>query len=144
MFLNQKRIFIVEDDMRNRIVYKMILQNTHKAILEFDRWGADGMAHLEKFAPVDLIVLDLMFLMGGISGYEVFDQIKAREEFAHVPIVAVSAAEPSSAMAKTQQKGFNGFIAKPVEDELFAEQLADLIAGKEVWYAGERFAGAQR
>ena len=36
--------------------------------------------------------------------------------------------------------GFSGFIAKPINDDVFPQQLADLMEGKEIWYAGERYA----
>jgi len=89
---------------------------------------------------VDLIILDLM-LHNGISGYDIFDQIRAVPTYDAVPIVAVSAAEPAIALPKTQRQGFSGFISKPIDDTLFPKQVAQLLAGEQVWYAGERYQG---
>ncbi len=144
MLLQHKRIFIVEDDLRNRTIYNMILDSSHGAVLEFDRWASGAVERLQAFQPVDLIILDLMFLMGGISGYDIFKQIRAREEFAQVPIIAISAAEPTHSIAKTRGLGFNGYIAKPVDDELLPQQILTVLAGEQVWYAGERFQGMSR
>jgi CheY-like chemotaxis protein len=137
MLLKGKRIFIVEDNIQNRIVFQMamVLQG---AQIEFERWGKDAVAHLKGFKDVDLIILDLM-LYHGISGYDIFDDIRKLPEYDKVPIIAVSASEPAIAIPKTQQKGFSGFIAKPIDDTLFPRQLVQIIAGEKIWYAGENF-----
>lgn len=137
MILKDKRIFIVEDNTQNRVVFTMTLKPTG-AVFEFERLGRGAVGRLQAFGRTDLIILDLM-LMGGISGYNIFDEIRALPEYSAVPIVAVSAAEPSVAIPQTQQKGFSGFIAKPIDDDLFPEQLARVINGEAVWYAGERY-----
>jgi CheY-like chemotaxis protein len=139
MSLQGKRIFIVEDNFQNRIVFLTILK-MHGVWMEFDRWGTETLWRLRSFKQVDLIILDLM-LTAGISGYDVFDQIRGLPGYGQTPIIAVSAADPVIAIPKTQQKGFAGFIAKPIDDELFPKQLAQVIAGEPVWYAGERYHG---
>lgn len=135
--LEGKRIFIVEDNVHNRIVFTMALKLAG-AMLEFDRWGRNTMVRLDAFQPVDLIILDLM-LPGGTSGYDIYDEIRHRPGYASVPIVAVTASEPAIALPKTREKGFSGFIAKPIDSDIFPEQIARLIAGDDVWFAGSQF-----
>ena len=84
--------------------------------------------------PVDLIMLDLM-LPRGVTGYEVFDAIRREPEFGHIPIAAVSAADPSVEMPKTREKGFAGFISKPISLRFFPNQVTELLKGGNVWYA---------
>lgn len=139
MLLRGKRIFIVEDNMQNRVVFTMTLM-LQGALLEFDRWGRHTVQRLQNYPRVDLIVLDLM-LPAGNTGYDIFDELRSFPEFNAVPIVAVSAAEPAIAIPKTKQKGFSGFIAKPIDDDLFPKQVVKLIGGEQVWYAGERYQG---
>lgn len=134
--LDEKRIFMVEDNLENRIIIQLALVRT-SAILEFDRWGRDTLRKLAWFSPVDLILLDLM-LPHGESGFEIFTQIRQKPEFATVPIAAVSAADPSLAIRKCRDMGFSGFIAKPIDDELFAPQLEKLIKGEAVWYTAQQ------
>ena len=69
--LENKRIFIVEDNLQNRVVFQILL-NAQGARVEFDRWGRDTISRLQSFEPVDLIILDLM-LGGGVTGYDIFD-----------------------------------------------------------------------
>ena len=136
MLLTQRRIFIAEDNMQNRVVFQMVL-GKEGAFVHFERWGRGTMTQLQRVAPVDVIILDLM-LASGVSGFLVFDLIRSLPDFNHIPIVAVSATEPGAGIAKTRKKGFAGFIAKPIDDELFPAQIASIIKGEQVWYAGER------
>jgi two-component system, cell cycle response regulator DivK len=131
MLLNGKFIFIVEDNPQNRLVFQMAL-NRQGAWLEFEPSGQDVMSHLLRLRTVDIIILDLM-LPGALSGYDVFDQIRAHDQFAHVPIVAVTAADPAVALPRTREKGFNSFLIKPIDINLFPQQMARLLEGEEVW-----------
>lgn len=135
MLLFNKRIFIVEDDMENRIIARIALA-TEGAFVDFDRGGRSVMERLKTFGAVDLIVLDLM-LGNMINGYDVFKIIRRNSAYASVPIIAVSAADPNTAMVRCQQAGFDGFIAKPIDTDVFAQQLADVIAGESIWFAGQ-------
>ncbi len=139
MLLKGKHIFIVEDNLQNRVVFTMALK-LHGATIEFDRWGDDSILHLSAFDMVDLIILDLM-LPSGVTGYDIHDRIRCLPKYRTVPIIAVSAAEPSIALPKTQQHGFDGFIAKPIDVDLFPKQVAKVIGGEPVWFVGERYQG---
>ena len=137
MLLQGKRIFIVEDNIHNRIIFNLAL-TAQGASVYFDPHGRDPNWRLQAMRDADLIILDLM-LWRGTSVYDLFDEIRADPEYAGVPIIAVSAAEPSIALPKTRQKGFAGFIAKPIDDELFAGQIARIIAGEQIWYTADRY-----
>lgn len=138
MKLQGKRIFITEDNSANRVVYTLVLKLSG-AILEFDRWGRETLQRLKGFHP-DLIVLDLM-LPRGDSGFTIFEEIRQLSDYDCVPVVAISASDPSIAAPTCRKMGFNGFIAKPIDESLLVDQLVRLIAGEEVWYLGERYGG---
>ncbi|SRR5258708_3377203 len=131
MSLTQKHIFIVEDSRQNRVVFKMALSR-HGASVEFERWGHDSIQRLKELPQVDLIILDLM-LAYGISGFNVFDEIRALPRFEHVPIIAVSAMDSAEAIPRVQSKGFAGFIAKPIDIALFPQQVARIMSGERLW-----------
>jgi two-component system, sensor histidine kinase and response regulator len=134
MILKNKRIFIVEDNAWNRTIFKLTLVQCG-AEVEFGRWGNTIVHELKQFGPADALVLDLM-LGPDISGYDVYDQIRALPGWSDVPIVAVSAADPSTAIPLVRAKGFAGFIAKPIDDLLFPQQLDRIINHEQVWSAG--------
>jgi two-component system, chemotaxis family, sensor kinase CheA len=131
MLLKNKRIFMIEDNLNNRAITQMLLEQ-QGARTAFERWGTDVIDKLEKFMPIDLILLDLMF-PGGVSGYDIFLDIRRHEEFQHIPIAAVSAADPGMAISKTQELGFNGYISKPINFMTFPKQILSLINGESFW-----------
>lgn len=131
MLLKSKRIFLVEDNVANRAIEQMLLEQ-QGARTAIDRWGMETILRLRAFMPVDIILLDLMF-PNDITGYDIFAEIRDHREFDNIPIVAVSASDPSEAVAKTRELGFAGFISKPVNFDLFAQQIADILEGKPGW-----------
>lgn len=133
MILKNKRIFITEDNLTNRSIMQLLLER-EGAIISFERWGRDTQKHLEKFLPVDIILLDLM-LPNNVSGFDVFDQIRDIPGMEGVPIVAVSAKMPDTAIPETRAKGFDGFISKPIDYTRFSKQIATLIQGEAIWYS---------
>lgn len=136
--LNEKRIFVVEDNAHNRVIYQMLLRRAG-AVLDFDRRGDATLFQLMKFMP-DLVILDLN-LGRYSSGFEIFGEIRKQVELEHVPVVAISASEPAVVLPKCREMGFSGFIAKPIEEALFEDQIARLVKGEYVWYMGERYGG---
>lgn len=134
MTLDGKRILIVEDNTLNRVVYQITL-GVAGAFLVFDRWGRDAVTRLKKSQDWDLVILDLM-LYGGISGFDIFQEIRATNQYDQIPIIAVSAAEPAVALPKARELGFSGFISKPIDESQFVHQISSVIEGREIWYDG--------
>jgi CheY-like chemotaxis protein len=131
MLLTNKRIFILEDDVHNLAIMSTMLRD-QGAVVRFERWGVGTTEVLRDFLPVDIILLDLM-LPKQISGYDVYDQIRAMPEMADVPIVLVTAANADAEMKRSREKGFNGFIPKPLRFGRFSKQVLAIIDGEEIW-----------
>jgi two-component system cell cycle response regulator DivK len=131
MLLEGKRVFVIEDNPGNLAVMQTILSQ-HGASVYFERWGHDTCRQLLAAAPIDIILLDLM-LPKGVSGYDVFEAIQAEPELARIPVVMVSAADPDHEMEKARQKGFSGFIGKPIRLNTFGHYVASVIGGERVW-----------
>lgn len=134
MSVKGKHILIVEDNSLNRVVYQITL-GVQGAVLEFDRWGREAITRLKAGRDFDLIILDLM-LHGGISGFDIFQEIRTMPQFNAIPIVAISASEPAIAMPRARELGFSGFISKPIDEAYFVGQISKLMAGEEVWHDG--------
>jgi CheY-like chemotaxis protein len=132
MMLQGKSIFYIEDDIKNRLIVQVILER-EGARVNFENWGRETVVERLRYAlPVDLILLDLMFPRN-VSGYDVFDLIRADETLAHVPIVALSAADPGVEVPKARAKGFSGFISKPVNLHTFGSQIQQVLEGRPAW-----------
>ena len=128
--LENKQIFVVEDDATNLAVISALLRQ-HKAQVLYDRWGHETISKLLRLPP-DLILLDLMFPTK-ITGYDIFRDIRATPELAMIPVVVVTASDPDVEMKKVQAAGFNGYICKPLNRRTFVGHLEAVLAGQTVW-----------
>lgn len=134
MLLDNKRIFVIEDDSSNLAIIRTILLR-QGASVPFDVWGKGTIEIIRNSMPIDVILLDLA-LPRGVSGYDVFDQIRATPELSEIPVVIVTAADPSTEMVKARSKGVNGFISKPIKYGTFAQSVASVLDGEAVWDDG--------
>lgn len=135
MDLTDKHVFVVEDDATNLAVVSAILRR-HGAFVYHDRWGLNTLKQMQMIPHIDLILLDLMF-PEGVSGYDVFDQIRENPKFNDIPIVAVTASDPDVELPKVQTRGFSGFLTKPLNHKTFAQDLGTILEGNPVWGADE-------
>lgn len=131
MTLTDKRIFVVEDNIGNLTITKTLLES-HGAVVATHTSGQDVVPHLRKFLPVDLIILDLM-LPSGVTGYNIFQMIRDHAEFDGVPVIAMSVADRSKVIPEARQRGFSGFISKPINFQEFPKLIDRIITGESIW-----------
>jgi CheY-like chemotaxis protein len=129
--LKDKRVYIVEDSPMNIIIMQRILEQ-HGATVFKDAWGFFAVEKIQQLMPIDLVLLDLM-LPCGMSGFDIFDKIKIHPDLVPIPIVIVTASDPNLEMKKARDKGFNGFIQKPLDQETFPRMLNAILGGQFVW-----------
>jgi CheY-like chemotaxis protein len=76
---------------------------------------------------VDVVFLDLE--MPGMDGYETHAWL--RDRLKGVPIIAYTV--HVSEMNVVKQRGFDGFLGKPLDNERFPGQLSRILAHEPVW-----------
>ena len=132
--LENKRIFLVEDDVLNLAVINRVL--THHRAWVFQNYNSIGIViHVIQNLPIDLIILDIM-LRRGVNGFDVVKEFKSHPQTTHIPIVAVSSLDPELAIPQAKEAGFDGFISKPINSTTFAHDLAAIMAGEHRWVVG--------
>jgi CheY-like chemotaxis protein len=131
MTIKGKRIFVVEDDANNLAIVSTILQGAG-ATVYFSRRGMDVATKIRAVLPINIILMDLM-LSDKMTGYDVLALIRARPELAAIPVIAVTAADPTIEIAKAKEKGFNGYISKPIRMHTFSRFIDNAINGEPVW-----------
>jgi CheY-like chemotaxis protein len=132
--LKGKRIAIIEDNITNMAVFATTLRRHGVSVLQ-DAWNTGTTDFLLDSLPLDLILLDIM-LRRGINGYEVFQEWQNHPELKDIPVIAVSSLDAESEIPKARALGFAGFIAKPISMAHFPQQIANCIAGDNVWVTG--------
>lgn len=128
--LKGKRIFFVEDDGKNLAIIFSILES-NGAITKFAPWKF-AVDTMKEFTPIDLILLDMM-LPGGMSGFDIYEQLRKVPALQDVPVAAVTALESAEAMNRARSLGFKGYILKPIRMATFPNYLTTILDGGEVW-----------
>lgn len=131
--LKGKRIFVVEDDITNMAVFAATLRQSGALVIQ-DHWNSGTIEMLTRHLPIDVILMDLM-LRNGTSGYDIYDKLQALPEFASIPVIIVSASDPEIEIPKARERGFAGYIGKPISPSRFATQIVQCMEGTPVWHS---------
>ena len=107
------RVLVVDDQKVNLLIATRILQKGGHAVVE----AGDGREALERWEAdtFDLVLMDIQ--MPVMSGVEATAAIRERERMCggHVPIIAVTAHALREEREEIMTRGFDGYLAKPVE-----------------------------
>lgn len=133
--MNDIHVLIVEDNVRNYALVARLLSFMGVRQTEWKRsgWHVLEFAH-DTMPKVDLILLDIH--LPEEDGYEVLDRLREDTHFNKTRIVAVTADVSSANLARAQAAGFDGFLAKPIDVDLFPDQIRRVLEGEPVWDLG--------
>lgn len=104
------KILYIEDNPQNMRLIKKMLSAHNYEILEANT-GMLGLELAVEHRP-DLILMDIN--LPDIVGTEVAQQIKAHNNLAHIPIIALTANAMHGDRERFLAEGCDGYIAKPV------------------------------
>lgn len=117
IFLN-KKILLVDDDMRNLFSLRKILEERGLDVL-VAKQGKDALKRLNEQPDVNLVIMDIM--MPIMDGYEAIREIRKQERFANLPVIALTGKAMKGDRAKCIESGASDYLAKPVgTDRLFS------------------------
>ena len=117
------RILIAEDSPDIRALIAMLLRGAGNEIAAVAD-GRAAVATAHEWRP-DLILMDLSLPL--LSGWEAARQIRQDPAGRKTPIVAVTAHAMHGDRERAMAAGCTGFIAKPIDEETFAVQVADFL-----------------
>lgn len=115
-------ILIVEDSIMISQAIKILLENEGMSVES----TSDGskVVDLIKEKSINLVILDLM--MPGVSGVDVFKNIKNDENTKDIPVIILTA--KTDAMKWQQElKECNKFMTKPFDNKELVESVKNLI-----------------
>ena len=133
--MTKTRILCIEDHPEMIELIRLILERRGFEV-EGAVGGREGLRVMLQNPP-DLVLLDLM--MPDVDGWEVYRQIKAKDELKEIPVIAVTAkAQGVDRVLGLHIAGMDDFITKPfAPKELVAsvERILGLSAGKKAMEA---------
>ena len=123
--LEDRRILIVEDDVRNIFALSSVLEPLG-AKVEIARNGKEALQLLDGrpargSGSIDLVLMDIM--MPEMDGFTAMREIRKRNEWSKLPIIALTAKAMQDDQEKCLAAGANDYIAKPLD----VEKLLSLI-----------------
>lgn len=129
-------VLIVDDNELNLMVAKKLLRDT-KIKIDTASSGAECLEKTRKKA-YHLILMDHM--MPEMSGVETLQKLRSREDgfCQNVPVIVVTANVMSNASSVYEEKGFNGYISKPLNGAVLEAAMQKFLPAELIEYTVKR------
>lgn len=123
--LENKRVLVVEDDIRNIYSLTNILE-PHGVVVQIARNGLEAIDALEKSTAqandkIDMVLMDVM--MPEMDGITATREIRKRSEWKKLPIIMLTAKAMRDDQERCLSSGANDYMAKPLD----VEKLLSLV-----------------
>ena len=121
----RKSILIIEDNPDNLITVEALLENRCDVITAAT--GSCGVSMALDYVP-DLILLDIS--LPEMDGFKVLDELRLNSSTADIPVIALTARAMKGDRESLLAYGFNSYISKPVEKELFDKVMEEYLGSE--------------
>lgn len=126
-------ILYVEDDAFSRTVMQLLLTRRlgfgKVTIFETSEHFVERLAALDP--QPRLVFLDIHMLP--LNGFQLLKLLRGHDNFKRTPVVALTASVMNEEIEQLRQAGFDGVIAKPIDQDSFSETLMRILRGELVW-----------
>ncbi|MEK7486827.1 MAG: response regulator [Planctomycetota bacterium] len=120
----KKTILIVEDQEDNYLLAEKILTHAGYAV-EYVVDGEKALQWCEQYPVPHGILMDIS--LPGINGIEVTIQLRKKENYEKVPIIAVTAHAVKEVQEKILAAGCTYYLAKPYRPQELVRILKELV-----------------
>jgi class 3 adenylate cyclase/CheY-like chemotaxis protein len=123
------KILVVDDTPKNvKLLADLLTVKGYSVVTAAS--GREALARLEADHP-DLILLDVV--MPEMSGYEVCRKIRESREAGILPVIMVTALDPSEERIKGLEAGADDFLTKPINQAELLARVKSLLRIKELY-----------
>ncbi len=106
------QILYIEDNTSNILLVERLVDQRNDLTVLTALTGEDGVALAIEHLP-DLILLDVN--LSGMDGHQVLQQLRARNDTRHIPIVVLSADAAPSQIDRFAENGVDHYLTKPID-----------------------------
>jgi DNA-binding response OmpR family regulator len=128
--MTQPRKILVVDDTPGNVKLLTDLLTVKGYEVASAESGHEALARIDADCP-DLVLLDIM--MPGMNGYEVCQRIRQNPATEILPVVMVTALDPSQERTKGIEAGADDFLGKPVNQQELLARVRSLLRVKEYY-----------
>lgn len=123
-------VLVVEDNVSNFVLIARMLGflGIH---CEWKTSGYEVVEYADTLPKINLILMDIRLPYE--DGYSALKKIRQSENLRDIPVIAVTAEASNEQIDKARLSGFNGFLGKPLDPDLFPDQIQRILAGELVW-----------
>ncbi|OHE09973.1 MAG: hypothetical protein A2513_07675 [Sulfurimonas sp. RIFOXYD12_FULL_33_39] len=127
--MKQPTLLIIDDNYDSRLAIRAALRKHEYTFFEAQD-AKEGIFLANEEMP-DLILMDLM--MPGMGGYEALQQLKAKDETRHIPVLIVTALGSMDEKITALEYGAEGLWSKPFDRVRFVEHIETIMGMKHVY-----------
>ncbi len=120
-----EKVLVVDDDVRNVFAMTSMLELHGLSVVHADN-GRRGIETLMRNPDIKLVLMDLM--MPGMDGYAATEYIRGLNQFAQLPIIAVTAKAMRGDRERSLAAGANEHVVKPVEVDVLIGMINSMMA----------------
>jgi CheY-like chemotaxis protein len=124
----------VEDDAISRSIMQTLLCR----ILGYEQLTifSDSANFMERVkglpAKPDVVFLDIH--LQPYTGFQLLDMLRSHDEYKTTSVVALTASVMNEEVEQLHQSGFDGAIAKPLDQSQFPEFVERILRKEKVWH----------
>lgn len=134
------KILVVEDNFMNKVLVREILAMHGYDIIEA-KSGTEAIKSLNMHRP-DIILMDIHLPeMDGITATRI---IKSDERNRYIPVLALTASAMKGEEENLMTKGFDGYVAKPIDKKKLLETISASLEAKKTDAKSDAQGGDER
>ena len=123
------RILVVDDIATNRkLLADLLAVEGYDVVIATS--GEEALARIDADKP-DLVLLDVV--MPGLNGYEVCERIRGDESSGVLPVIMVTALDPTEERIKGLEAGADDFLTKPINRPELLARVRSLLRIKSLY-----------
>lgn len=117
---------LLVDDEKDLLQFMSEVLSEHYRVITVDN-GLNALKELGQHA-IQLIISDVM--MPGLDGFQLCEKIKASPEYAHIPVILLTAKNTFTARIEGLRHGADAYIEKPFSYDLVLVQVDNLLKNR--------------